>query len=718
LIHTDRNTNHFDYLATFSFAVFTIYFVSSKVIQAQSSLSLGYISIIALFVLIFSLIRNRGTAHPLLGLIVLFLLSFTSTISKPFALLDFNQTQAELFLLCITGYLTWRAKNYVWALLLLFFIITYLLSFQEASLGRVLNSDDHPTFLFRLEMLKEHFPYIPFYNPLWNAGTDERFFFATGAINIYIILLPIIYLFDLWHNYNFVPLFILFGLLPLSVFFAVRLLNYTYNASFLASLLAITSSLSWYKWAIAFGPLGFLTTTALSPLLFSLSIRLLDKDRGINIYESCFLILITTLVLLWSPGGLIFVPIILTALLKIKSLIKKKHFKFIVLSILLINIPWILVFWSASNVSSFLDKSRDVKKLHSEAPTAIYQEKTPTVINNGQSALVKKIDQTIGLIQRYFYSANLILILLSLPAILFLAPKHRLHFIIFTLWLFLLAGFLSALKPQLELDRLFVVLFIILSMPVGIYLESIFRNYENLTTRISYAIFFGFIFLYLLSVGSIFKSRTVIPLNFRSSLVENIINAINKNDNGGRVLFAGFILHEMDSGHIAPFSLKSKVPLYASSPVHQYWRYRDVIPHEFLARREQGITDFLDITNTGLVITHERTWYKFFKSKANDYEIVFTEKNFNIFKRKNFTPSYFISGQGTITEQTSSYIKLKLETENARIKFNYFPFLQSSACQITKYEASPNLHFIELSNCPINKEIIIKSKPAYARIKF
>ncbi len=58
------------------------------------------------------------------------------------------------------------------SLLLLQLLIAGL--FLALADGRLLLSDDHPSFLYRLHLLKEHFPAIPFYNPQWNAGYSAR----------------------------------------------------------------------------------------------------------------------------------------------------------------------------------------------------------------------------------------------------------------------------------------------------------------------------------------------------------------------------------------------------------------------------------------------------------------------------------------------------------------------------------------------------------------
>ena len=61
--------------------------------------------------------------------------------------------------------------------------------------GRLLFCDDHPSFLYRLQLLREHFPNIPLYDANWNAGHNAREFFATGVLNVFLLCAPFIYTF-------------------------------------------------------------------------------------------------------------------------------------------------------------------------------------------------------------------------------------------------------------------------------------------------------------------------------------------------------------------------------------------------------------------------------------------------------------------------------------------------------------------------------------------
>jgi len=61
--------------------------------------------------------------------------------------------------------------------------------------GRLLFSDDHPSFLYRLQLLMDEFPSIPFYNTEWNAGYSAREFFPSGVLNVFFLSAPILYFF-------------------------------------------------------------------------------------------------------------------------------------------------------------------------------------------------------------------------------------------------------------------------------------------------------------------------------------------------------------------------------------------------------------------------------------------------------------------------------------------------------------------------------------------
>ena len=153
----------------------------------------------------------------------------------------------------------------------------------------------------------------------------------------------------------------------------------------------------------------------------------------------------------------------------------------------------------------------------------------------------------------------------------------------------------------------------------------------------------------------------------------------------------------------------SNKPLVASSPFHNKWKYTGVFPANFIERGDAGINEFLDLMNAEVVLAHEAQWRNYFLNRPDQYELVWQQRPFLMFKRKNFISNYFHAGSGEIIKQTSNSVHFKLTSDEAILKFNYFPFLKIESCETSPYEAGLEFPLIKVSNCHSDSELILKS---------
>jgi len=197
-------------------------------------------------------LRRRPTLHDFahpgiwsLGLVAVF---FSSWLCRPYSFFQGPDFRRELAVATIVAgallFVSWRR---VVIALPIVTTIWSVWTFLEQSGGSILFVDDHAMFIFRLNLLKENFPSIPFWSPLWNAGIDARDFFATGALNAFVLASPLVYLFPVESVYNIIIAGILFVLVPTSSYLAARVLNAERVVASLAAVLAMSSSLFWYN---------------------------------------------------------------------------------------------------------------------------------------------------------------------------------------------------------------------------------------------------------------------------------------------------------------------------------------------------------------------------------------------------------------------------------------------------------------------------------------
>ncbi len=671
--------------------------------------------------------RNRRNLSqigisPIPYAVALICLFFSDWICRQYSFFQGPGIRGEVFLISIFSYLLIRKKA-DWAFPVMLFTSLFILwdAFFRESAGQLLFTDDHSVVIYRLELLKKNFPNIPFYYPFWNAGIDQRDFFATGTLNLFFLAAPLLYLFDISSVYNLVICLLLFGLCPLSAFLAARIFELTKSAAIIAAILSLSTNLFWFRWALKYGTVGFITSGALLPLVFALIIKFLERDRWLNWFEATALIITLTLYALWPPASLALLPLLLFSIFFIKRLMRKRYFTHIFLGLLVLNLSWILIFWSVSNVSKFVTQAApSYEDMHSEAERALKAK------NAAERALAlnakPEVASAIKHLRNYAISANPILLLLTIPGIFLFVGLKRTVYITTTIWLIAVGTLGTELKSQLELDRMFIYLGLLATLPAANCIEKLIKLCRELGSKILAsvtALILAILFTGPLVSGAVIRNRSLERYYFSTDLVDNIVTALRTHDNQGRVLFAGFILHELNHAHFAPLAPWSGVPLVASSPFHNVWNYTSIFPETVNKRNDESMLSFLDLFNATYVLAHEDEWKRYYSLRPEQYELVWHSGDridFQLFRRRNYESNYFYSGSGELVTQDSSSIKVKLNSAEAVIKFNYFPFLEASSCIIQPEQVSADYKFIKLTNCPEGKEIVIKAKSVWNRV--
>ncbi len=163
----------------------------------------------------------------------------------------------------------------------------------------------------------------------------------------------------------------------------------------------------------------------------------------------------------------------------------------------------------------------------------------------------------------------------------------------------ILGYIISNLKPQLELDRMIVAMSLLLCFPASKYF-TIIRDFKTQNS-----ILMGFLLLSPIWTYNMSSNNSTENYSLANEVVKELSLAINKNAGNGRTLFAGFTLHELNGGHVAPLAHWTKKPLIASSYQHDKWNYTDVIPEYYRKRKEQGVLEYLNLMNVSSVVAHD-----------------------------------------------------------------------------------------------------------------
>jgi hypothetical protein len=658
------------------------------------------------------LVTLNDFTHPVVWCGGLLTLVISDWLCRPYALYQGPTIRGELLLgAALMWILTKKGWKQALQLLPIGASILAIWSFFLRAHGNLLFSDDHAMFLFRLKLLKENFPFIPFWFPMWNGGIDARDFFATGALNAFLLASPLVYTFPVEKVYNLIIALFLWGLVPFSSYLTARKLGSEKTVGCVAALLAMSPALVWYRWTLKYGTVGFMVSAALVPLVLALSIRFIS-ERNLSWRLATAFILTSTLMLLWSPSGMALAPLALIALPRCKWILLSRRHVITLLVLIALNLPWMAMMWKVSGVGKFL-KSENTATTHQtvELATSAQPQKTEqpaSTYRHRAGGLNLKASKARW--QEGALSLNPVIFVLALPALIALPAAIRGTYLLVTGWLLFLGTFGVSLKPQLELDRMLVIGALVLCYPVAQFIVSVFtRAQESRAMRLSAVTVGSFLLIAPFTVTSIVMNRSYEQYFFASPGIKDLASTIEQNARGGRALFSGCVLHELSGGHLAPLPFWAKTPLIASSYAHNIWRYEQPIPKSFLEREDEGIRQFFNLMNVTMVTAHEPHWRKYFGERTTEYKEIGRHEGFILYARLNTLPSYVIQGSAKDLEQTTNSLRLTPESERIVLSFKYYPFIRSSQCAVAPFVASPELTLIELTGCRIGEPVILES---------
>jgi hypothetical protein len=656
-----------------------------------------------------------------LGLVAIF---FSDWLARPWGLFSGSSIRGEIivgsfamFALLRSG--TWRTALTIWPLLVSALL---LWSFFLAADGSLIFSDDHAMFIFRLNLLKQNFPSIPFWSPLWNAGFDARDFFATGALNVFFIAAPFIYLFPVESIYPALIASLLWIILPLSVYAAARIVGVERLGASIAATLAMCSGLFWYRWSLKYGTVGFITSTCLFPLVVALAIRHISTLRP-SWSSSVLLAVITSLMLLWSPSGLAALPIAIVALPHLSRLLRSPRHLCTALLLVALNLPWMSMMWKVSKVGRFLDTSAvSAAPQHGESSFATQTNGPEPLTASDQNTFRHKaggfsVKKTLAQWQNNATALNPLLLIFGLPALLSFAPIARKYFMAISAWLVLAGTVGVSLKPQLELDRMIVIASVLLTIPIGSSLVAFFSKASSgISWRIPASCAGSFVLIGPFVAASVVLNRSDDTYMFARPEVKSLVRTIEEHAGSGRVFFTGCVLHELSGGHLGPLPIWANKQMVATSYAHNIWKYEQPFPQSYLKRGDEGIKEYLDLMNASLVVAHEPFWIEYLQSRPSEYSPLWRDNHFLVFKRSVFTPSYALEGEIRDLSFTSNSITFTPQTERVVLKFKHFPFIKSSSCALQKYTRLADIELIQLSQCQPGVPVTIHSVSPLTRL--
>ena len=591
---------------------------------------------------------------------------------------------------------------------LAFFQVLITILFLQTLDGRLIFSDDHPSFLYRLYLLQQHFPRIPFYSPDWEAGYSAREFFASGILNVFFLSFPFWYSgIDLGNlvqgaMYNWIIPYVYIGIIPVSVYFAALIIRCDRPTSILAAVLALGPTAGFFEWLLKYGTLGFSCAMGLVPLAFSLSFRLaLDNERP-NWGHVAGLLIASYLCIAWSLSILVFVPIAVYSLFAYRTAFSTNRRLYVgvfALLFVLCNGPWMSVFVEESKVLSFVSKSEMPGVASSQEPKQVHSRTSDSGTVSTSKSLRENLNSELKLLRALFAKVNPLVLLFFLPGMFFL-PNSRLARVLLCSIVFLLLCVVAGeiLKPQLELRRMLIPAAFLSVFPVSCVVTHILKSSADQILGVYRAptvlgktvysavlvLTLGAVMLSPITVAAFYQNRSREHFKEAPDMLDSFVSAIQNYGGEGRVFFLGFILQDFgasdyrsqDGGHIALLAALSGKPMYAHYYYHSRWETIDPIPKSFRKSGSKGVEEFLDLLNVTSVVAFRREWIDYCR-KSPSYQEVYRSGKFHVFTRRAPTDNYFLEGDGSI-ETLKDGFEVTAKTSRVVVKFRYLPKLKTN----------------------------------------
>ena len=655
---------------------------------------------------------------------VLPLVLISDWVTRPYGFYPGLAVRGEILLLTLGSFLVLRRLPHllsVLALLAPIFLGWWFFSYVGT---RQLVSDDHSSVFFRLQLLKDNFPNIPHYLPLWNGGIEWRDFFGTGILNLYLLFWPLIEAWPLEQSYTLLVALVAFAVLPLSVYCGARMLDLDRLAGSCAAILSLCFSLVWYRWVLKYGAMGFVTSAALVPAVFCLSARFIERRGKLSLLSCLTVVILGSLALCWPLMALFFIPLLLVAAPNMIQLLRRWQFWTVLCLLMMINLPWGVLFWKVSKVDKFitLGEEGDALSGHGQEIGQI-----PDPDQHWDTALAASSNKSINFkagvrtLREAASSTNPLVFVFALPGLALLGGRRvRSVFILMMLEGVLLGAAVSQLKPQYELERMMMLACLLLCVPAGAAIAELLRRCASEGARPGERML-GALTIACLVCGIfvsawISQNRSYERFGLNSASSAKLAKLIRENAATGRIAFTGFVLHELDGGHIAPLVFSTGKPLLTAAPTHSRWSYTELVPEEYKSRGIPGIEEYFELMNVSVVAAHEADWRGLLDAHPESYLPLGAAGAFTLYKRVRWQPSYFLSGSGAVLSQDSGGLVVRMDSAEAVLKFNYLPFLKSSACALSPAKVGASAVLIRVTACTPGAEISIRAGKPWERL--
>jgi hypothetical protein len=551
--------------------------------------------------------------------------------------------------------------------------------------GVPLYRDDHPSMMYRLWLFLQTFPQTVNYSPFWNGGVLDSTPVSSGIQGVGLLLWPLWKLLPVHEAYTPAVGLLYLLVLPALAAAAARLAGGDRLAAGVAALLGLGISRHFFLWALHFGTVGASLAGAFVMPTAAALYRVVVLGR-----RERWLALVLTASLFFTiqwPPGLLMLACLGLGVLACPGTWNLRTLGFLAgcgAVALLLDIP---------ALRAILDKTS------SPLSFAIQQAPSPADAEAAAAApgLADQLAAGLRTLGAHAVEAHPVLVFLGFGGALLAGRLAGRRFFAPALLGFALLGTLGpALRPNLQLERLVLPGLFAAVVPAALVAGRVLGA-DTRGARAVRAALLALLALGGVAVARIHGNRTTAPYVTLNDQVRGVIEAVEQRQPaGGRVLFAGSMVHALGRGHVAYLPVLTDTEMMACDYYHFPPRMVEYnYPPRAHRTNEAAMAEFLDAYDVTHIVTFRRDWLRYFSEHTNRYEQVGQVDEHAIYRVAR-APARFRQGRGRITAGVNRLeVELADNQAEAVIKYNWQAGLHTPPPAVLfPFEARPGLTLI------------------------
>lgn len=507
--------------------------------------------------------------------------------------------------------------------------------------GEPLYRDDHPSFMFRHWEFARTFPQLLNYNPYWNGGVTGIVGTTSGTTALGILFWPLWRWMPPDRVYTWIVGAAFIVVVPLIAAASARLAGGGRTEAGVAGILALGVSRHFFLWAMHYGTIGACFSSSCAMLFAACVFRVVFLGRREK-WLAAVLVVSAFFLVAWPPGALMALCILAVAAAR-RRFWSRRNFVFFAgcgLAALVLSSKFLI----AVAVKGGDVMGHVLAEAGGAGPaTGFDAAAVREFIASGWRHILSQVSE-----------GSPLLIIFGLAGAFFIPYRGvRSWFAPMLVALACLTAWGREWMPNLQLGRMAIPLFYLAVLPASLNIGRL-MGLRDFRAAILRATLLAMLILTGWNAAGLYGNGGAAKYVAMPQQVHELIDWIRDNvPGGGRVMFAGRVVHAMGRGHVAPLPIFTGREMMACDYYHfppQMVEY-DFPPRCF----RHDVPGFCELYNVTHVLTYHENWKAYFRSMPERFEEI---RDFDIFTmfRARRESALFLRGGGAARAGFNSII--------------------------------------------------------------